>query len=327
MLEARDAWSEVSKRNDPNELSVLIRDVAHNYTETKCPVMTLVDSMVNVVTIEQGERESMASFEDRFKNTFDVMMRRLGGLSMKELCKIDNPDFDGMKDEDKEKLEKEKFKEFQAYLYLKGGSKKSTDLIRVLNNDFAKKQNNFPKTVPAARTLMSNHKAQKKEKSGRTEPPATNEEKAVGFAQGGKKLSIAEMKQKDPCKACGLTGHWHKDKVCKLNPNNPDYKPPTGAVNVQSGTTEDQQEPKKNAFAMCQPCAVVTAATQVSFLEKDAWGDLKNMLLLDNQSTADLVCQRQYLKNIRTVSETLHLGTNGGDAIARHKTELPGYKV
>ena len=76
---------------------------------------------------------------------------------------------------------------------------------------------------------------------------------------------------------------------------------------------------------MCQPCAVVTTTTQVSFLDEDAWGDLKNMLLLDNQSTADLVWQREYLKNIRTVSETLHLGTNGGVLVCNQKGDLPGY--
>ena len=52
---------------------------------------------------------------------------------------------------------------------------------------------------------------------------------------------------------------------------------------------------------------------------------LKKVVLLDNQSTTDIFCNKDYLENIKKVPETLYLSTNGGVLKCDQKGELPGY--
>jgi hypothetical protein len=57
---------------------------------------------------------------------------------------------------------------------------------------------------------------------------------------------------------------------------------------------------------------------------KDEYSHLRNHVLLDNQSTADIFCNLNYLENIRQVPETLTLHTNGGVLTCRTKGDLKG---
>jgi hypothetical protein len=58
---------------------------------------------------------------------------------------------------------------------------------------------------------------------------------------------------------------------------------------------------------------------------KEAYRHLRNYVLLDSQSTADIFCNLNYLENIREVEETLTLHTNGGTLECRTKGDLKGY--
>jgi hypothetical protein len=54
-------------------------------------------------------------------------------------------------------------------------------------------------------------------------------------------------------------------------------------------------------------CQVVTLTGT-----NEQFAHLRNSVMLDNQSTADIFCNLNYLKNIKEVPETLTLHTNGG---------------
>ena len=50
---------------------------------------------------------------------------------------------------------------------------------------------------------------------------------------------------------------------------------------------------------------------------------MKKWILLDNQSTTDIFCEKNILKNIRKVDETLKLHSNGGILVSNMKVDLP----
>jgi hypothetical protein len=52
---------------------------------------------------------------------------------------------------------------------------------------------------------------------------------------------------------------------------------------------------------------------------------LKDMLLLDNQSTIDLFCNKQLVTNIRKVCDTMTVMGNGGKLTTRKKADFKGY--
>ena len=351
-LKALKDWERI--KTSIVDLLEAIRDIAQNHVEAKNPIVTGLDAMLKVYTIQQEEKESMSAYEDRFKNAWDVMVTRMGAPAMYKLALIEMsqlPD-DKFADQDEKnkfmnELVKSKLKEFQAYLLLKGANpKRNGGLVMELNNDYAKGHNNFPKTISDARNLMLNHKT-KKEKSKDTSKKSEGSddaEKAVGFTQSGQKKPYIPAWQKNvTCKACKQKGHAWKNPVCPLHPENPDFeknRQQMGTANAQIQQESNKNEgTKQTGFAGCQPTRLVTqpifcqpttkqcfeTTTQVAFFDNGEFDYLKDSMLLDNQSTADIFCRADYLTNIRTVPETLHLKTNAGVLVCNQKGELPGY--
>ena len=53
--------------------------------------------------------------------------------------------------------------------------------------------------------------------------------------------------------------------------------------------------------------------------------DMRKWILLDNQSTTDIFCNKKLLKNIRTTKESTEIVTNGGGLKTNMKGTLPNY--
>jgi hypothetical protein len=54
--------------------------------------------------------------------------------------------------------------------------------------------------------------------------------------------------------------------------------------------------------------------------------DLRNVLLLDNQSTFDLCCNKKIASKIIKAKNTLQMTSNGADLKITEKCKIPGYK-
>jgi hypothetical protein len=54
--------------------------------------------------------------------------------------------------------------------------------------------------------------------------------------------------------------------------------------------------------------------------------DLRNVLLLDNQSTFDLCCNKKFTSKITKATNTLTMTSNGGCLKITKKCKIPGYK-
>ncbi len=54
--------------------------------------------------------------------------------------------------------------------------------------------------------------------------------------------------------------------------------------------------------------------------------DLRNVLLLDNQSTFDLCCNKRFTSKIMKVTNALMMTSNGSDLRITEKCKIPGYK-
>ena len=53
--------------------------------------------------------------------------------------------------------------------------------------------------------------------------------------------------------------------------------------------------------------------------------DLRQVILLDNESTTDLFCNEEFLTDVRRTKDRLRLHSNGGTMKAQRKGTLPGY--
>jgi hypothetical protein len=61
------------------------------------------------------------------------------------------------------------------------------------------------------------------------------------------------------------------------------------------------------------------------YIQEEKDEDLKNVLLIDNQSTTDLFCNRKLLSNIRKVSGQCTVVTNGGNLYMQLQGTLRNY--
>jgi hypothetical protein len=54
--------------------------------------------------------------------------------------------------------------------------------------------------------------------------------------------------------------------------------------------------------------------------------DLRNVILLDSQSTMDLFCSKQLITNVTKANNKMRLQSNGGRMAVTQKATMPGYK-
>ena len=54
--------------------------------------------------------------------------------------------------------------------------------------------------------------------------------------------------------------------------------------------------------------------------------DLRNVLLLDNQSTFDLCCNKRFASKIIKAENAILMTSNGGGLKITEKCKIPGYK-
>jgi hypothetical protein len=54
--------------------------------------------------------------------------------------------------------------------------------------------------------------------------------------------------------------------------------------------------------------------------------DLREVILLDNQSTVDIFCNKKFVNNIRLAPEPLTLKSNGGKLVIYHIADITNYK-
>ena len=53
--------------------------------------------------------------------------------------------------------------------------------------------------------------------------------------------------------------------------------------------------------------------------------DLKNVILLDNQSKLDLICNKKLTSKIKKSDKKINVHGNGGTLTIKYKSRMPGY--
>lgn len=53
--------------------------------------------------------------------------------------------------------------------------------------------------------------------------------------------------------------------------------------------------------------------------------DMRNVILLDNESTMDLFCNKRFVTDIVKSKDSVKVTSNGGTLLVNHKASLPGY--
>ena len=326
-LQARKDWDEIE--NNPFKLLKALREITHNYQDSRYYIGTVATSIRAFFNMRQEKEESLVEYAKRFKNARDIMETRFGKLDM-NYCLKGTDDFDSGDDDAKKKLAEEAYNRMIAYEFLMGCStSKSLELKKELQNDHAKGDNKYPKNLEKAVEMVSNYKGssnipQRRREQDQQSTSNDTQRESVGFAQvvaGRDGRSHPRIE----CHNCHKKGHYANQcpdgtTNTQTNQNN---ESPNQANSTNEATTT--QEGTTHATVASWTCFMAGNKTKEGSTNATLQEKLRDWLLLDNQSTDNIFCNKKYLRNIQKVDATLNLTSNGGRLSTNMQGEYPGF--
>lgn len=311
-IEARSDFA-VRIENDPIELLKAIKDHSLNYQENRYSMSIVLDSMRNLMSTKQKDGETLQDYTKRFRVAREVFESQWGGpMVLTKLVKTMDEYSNNLDDLEKAQLEMKTFEQFLAYLYLENADQaKYGSILAGLNTQQSLGNNQYPTTITEANNVLSIHKfdAAIKEQVSRHQKISNNVEPI--------NLTFTQIKGK--CYCCGKPGHRSPQCRFKSKPKIewainavPQSNAQIGASNVASNTSAQETN---TANASEQEHTTGCAGIDVQLYEQ---AEMKNWILLDNQSTVSIFCNKDLVTDIRpTNDDHLNLVTNAYELLTR----------
>ena len=364
-LEARKDWEALKDKGDPIQLLTAIKEITQNFQDSKYPIAAVHKSIVDFFAIKQGEKEGLPAYTKRFKCAQDMFEQHSGKMALTEHIKKMEDYNDTKKEEYQEKAYNQlvaytfivgsdakkagQLSDDLANHYALGDNKYPQDLVSAtatVSNYKGKTSgtNNGANngTNNGSRNSSNPGQNRSQQNANSEETDRSNPENQTGFVQRGNRTNGNQGRNSDNnrqnnqqygndfcCFACGGANHIARN--CPNIQRNGNNQSNNRQVHFQqdadqsdSNQTENNENNEGNIFNATQLFQSQCHGDSNFHLNNER-PNLRNKLLLDNQSTADIFCNPEYLTNIHEVKDTLHLETNGGVLKCNTKGLLPGY--
>ena len=203
-------------------------------------------------------------------------------------------------------------------------------LMEDLDNSYMLKDDKYPQTMTDAYNQILHYKMPYKPKEKRT--PPTNDQDALAFAGRGRRSGTEENNT-----------DWHRTATCyncqrvgHIAPNctEPDRRT-ANATTGQGGTPLVEGD---EGFVGCHVSNADEDEVQEEVQEEEqeeycfhnyekleSKSNMKNWILLDNQSTPDIFCNKALLTIVNAGKESTTLISSGGELTTHTKGKLNGY--
>jgi hypothetical protein len=314
--------------NDPIELLNSVKKHALNYQETRYEMSIISDSFRALFNVQQKENESLQDYTRRFKTAREILESHLGGpLILTKFVKT-MKDYDVLDTIKTEECIVTASEQLFAFVYLENTDQaKYGSLLKGLNSQKSLGHDQYPKLVSESNNVLSNHKfdvtvsnKNKHQDRDRHKPKIKQEEKEDDASPI---LSFAQIEGK--CYCCGKPGHrspdcHKKDKIPKeewvINKAQShmtvsDDRSSSGSTLTSSVAASAERKPEVQ---------VGWAGVHCSFAQLT---NLKDLILLDSDSTDTVFCNPEYVTNIVNTDKALEIMTNGGPMVSQQRCQVP----
>ena len=302
--------------NNPINLLKAIREHALNYQDKKYPMVIMMDAFKVFASTRQRDGEALQDYTKRFKVSKDVLESHLGGpvILKKFIMKMDG--FKSETQEDYAVLASTAFEQYSAYLFIEQSDKKKYgSILNGLSTQYSLGNDQYPKTMAEAINVLSNHKFDTSYNQSQRMTSNRND-----TDEQAPSLSFIQLEGK--CYCCGTAGHMSPNCPHKARPKSKWFMK-TGQIFVITSSQQSDNSSVTTHTSQSSPSETNQVETGIDNSgEREGWNgyhaqlanisEMKNLILLDNQSTDHVFCNAKLVQNIRKSSKALMLSTNGG---------------
>ncbi|KAI2510062.1 Reverse transcriptase (RNA-dependent DNA polymerase) [Fragilaria crotonensis] len=331
-IEARSDYDKI--KNNPILLLKAIKEHALNYQENRYSMSIVLDALRTLLSTKQKEGESLQDFTKRFRVARDVLKSHVGGPIILTKIVEAMEGYAEADDDKREKIHEQAFNQFLAFLYLDNADKaKYGSILTGLNTQQSLGNDQYPKSITESNNVLSNHKfdtmpnKSSGKKNNSTDGNKGKDKKDDDKDEDEVNLSFAQLEGK--CYCCGKAGH--KSPSCRDKGKPKEEwainKAQSHAQTTASSDASSVTPPSINNTPPPSSSSSVTgwagAHIELQFQQFDAH-EMRDWILLDNQSSVSVFCNKELVQNIRRSNDgDMHLSTNGGVLVTTHKADLP----
>ena len=340
--------------NDPIKLLIAIKQHSLNFQDSKYEMSIITDAIRVFVNTKQKENEPLQEYTRRFKSSKDIMESHIGGsiilqkfIRLSQEYKEAKEKYDTNKNSNnntnmkepniyEEKYTTKAASKLYAYIYLDNADKTKYDsILKNLNQQFSLGNNQYPKTITEANAVLNNHKFDTIYIKNRNNNRMNNNKEKQAEIEEPLSLTFTQIEGK--CYCCGRSGH--KSPNCRLKDTKPRSEWFINTVQLtqsKSDTTNDDNQTVTTK--MTEGSNTDSSITTRSSLKRIGWSnihynlnncnmkpknDLKELVLLDSDSTNTIFCNEKYVNNIRSAKQPLEIQTNGGVMTVTNICDIP----
>lgn len=333
-LKARSDFADM--RDDPVKLIKAIKQHALNYSEHRYKMKILYESFFAMFNCRQKEKESLNDYSKRFTTAKDVMESHNGGIISLFSANEENPKYQNGSDAEKAAIEAATYEAFCAYIYFHNADpKKYGSLQNRLDQDFSLTTDLYPKTLTSVTTTLGEHKLDNRNKNdgkdtkSNDKKPSNNDDKPKKEKEkDSEPVELSYAQSEGRCFNCGKRGHFSNSDKC---PEKGRPKKDWWITQVEGATKQSyhQQSDAANETALVP---FGGAQIQVNYIGAHvgtqlmhAPTNMRNVILCDNESSALIFCNEDFVYDIQDSTKKLTLSTNGGNCYATKTALVPGF--